>query len=257
MRFDSREVRWFFSGAPPDEVVSWFRTVRPWPVESGPGSMEWPREPRDDVYLVLRGRGDLGIKLRDEPAPDGPGPLIEFKGRTTEPGPTTTVRDRRGGPVDGRVEDWVKWSFTREQLPAGIPALFHGSAAQRVRKRRLLRLVRLEAGGEAVEVSTETEEPYRSLAFELTRVECAGREFWTLGLEANPVDSGMALDFEVGCGRLLARWPGDPPLSAERSVGYAAWLAGAGPVEPPATPAGPGAGSGSRTGPSSDERDGP
>lgn len=230
MRFGSLEVRWFFAGTPApdaaageDPVVSWFRTSRPLPTEGAGGVPAWPRGWREDVYGVLAGHDDLGMKWRRE-ADGGSGEeRFEFKGRVAHLGDVSL-----GVGPQARLERWMKWSVPASAAPPGVLLPFEtgrGAGLVTVRKRRMLRTVRLDDDGGAAEITTAGSPPTvrRGLEFELTRGEAGGEPFWTLAAEAFPWEPRVREHFARLVTRLLEGWPG-PPLALERSLSYPAWL---------------------------------
>jgi hypothetical protein len=220
MRFHTHECRWFFDGPPPSDVVGWFREVTPWQRDPGVESPAWPSRWREDRYLTLSGRDDLGIKSRSEPAHGGGlWARMEIKGRAAELGHVELAAG-----VDGLVERWVKWSHPADGVPAALRAMMTGPDAVTVRKKRLLRRVRLRPGDLAVEIPPEVPPPGRGLSVEVTHVEAEGRAFWTVGLEAHPWEEGIHVAFVVTAASLFESYPGTSPLGVDRSWSYPAWL---------------------------------
>jgi hypothetical protein len=86
----SMEVRWFFEGQIPAEVVKWFHA-------SDHAPQDEPE--RIDVYLALPDTDDLGVKLRA-------GKNVEVKRRLAGVG----VVDVWPGS-EGYLEKWAKWSY--------------------------------------------------------------------------------------------------------------------------------------------------
>lgn len=165
---------------------------------------------RQDRYLARPGCTGLGIKIREG--------RLEVKGRLAVDG---LAGFGRAG--EGCVESWAKWSLSPD--PRGGAWWQHlaqdeaGAGLVTVAKHRWLWSGALgtDPGPNAPQIQVE-----------VTRLRC-GRggqtEAWTLGVEAAP----------------LAAWPGDhftevttslldgaalPGLTASRSMGYPAWLAG-------------------------------
>ena len=67
LSFRTREVRWFVDHPVP-QVQRWFEELPP---------TSYTRESREDIYLVLPGRSDLGLKFREN--------RLELKFRLGEP----------------------------------------------------------------------------------------------------------------------------------------------------------------------------
>ena len=223
MRLHTHETRWFFTGPPPDPVVEWFRDCTPWPRAEGVTRPEWPAEWREDRYLALVGRDDIGIKSRTEPDGEGHvGTLVEFKGRTVELGVVELAR----GAV-GVADQWIKWSYGEDEVPGALVGVFDSGPAPAVhvvRKKRLLRAVALTPGKHPVEIPEARLPPTRGLDVELTRVRLGASEHWTLGLEASPVDPDISRNFVATARPFLEAYPGEPALTEAASLSYPAWL---------------------------------
>jgi hypothetical protein len=194
----SAETRWFFSGRVPHEIDDWFLAGRRRVPHRGAD------EARVDHYLVSPGCDRVGVKLRNEV-------LLEIKTAIGNPQRLTLVPG-----IEGYLETFLKWSCPDRSV-AGIE-----SADPRpwvpVRKNRSLLTASLPAGCHA----------------ELTRIELTGALHWTFALEAiGPVEHAHALLLE--CGNRFFELRGTPPLALtlERSLSYAAWLAGSAARRPP------------------------
>lgn len=219
MGLASHECRWFFSGSPGPEVETSFRAAGDWP---GSESPEWPEDWREDTYLLIPGSTDMGIKWRIEKPGEGQqGGRLEFKGLTARMG----LCDFGGGSV-GFVERWMKWSYSRGT--ADFQRLLGDPASRRIRveKKRILRKIRLDALGRDEEVPLKGTGSIldRGLQIELARVRVKGNEFWTLGFEAFPDDSGLPEAFHRNVTGFLADFRAGAPLTAPNSMSYPGWL---------------------------------
>lgn len=109
MPLASQEVRWFLEGNIDrhQSLKHWFEREVAAPRRDG-GSLLWWQQ-RVDVYLMLTGSADMGIKWREG--------KLQIKGRVSACG--TEVF---GGRHQGAVERWMKWSYDR--VPAAYRALF-------------------------------------------------------------------------------------------------------------------------------------
>ncbi len=226
MHFSSLEVRWFVEGTldPVGPEVEWFRHASVSADQgagrtNSSGGRDWPDRPRVDTYLSVLGRDDIGIKARREV--DAAAWRDEFKGRIGfEP-------DVGFGPVAvGRVERWIKWSWSggdgvgaAEVTPA---ASTHRSV--RVSKWRLLRRFRIASDGRHREVADVAMPMDRGIGVELTRLDVGGRPWWTLGFEAFPAGIDLAAEFTPMVSCALDGAPFGGMLDSERSYGYPAWL---------------------------------
>lgn len=172
------EARWFVRGPLPETARDWFDALGP-PVEASS---------RADRYLAPASDA-LGVKVREG--------RVEAKRRASTLGPL------QAGSSGGRLEAWVKWSFTlaEDAAPDWVE----------VRKTRWQR--RLEAAGGAC-------------ALELAEVTVDGAAWWSVCLEAEgPDDDARRAALGVAARRWLGR--GDAPaLPVGASAGYPAWLRG-------------------------------
>ena len=199
--FPTVEVRWFYQGPIPPEVLAWFQ-------RGGQG----PEEPscRVDYYLRLADRDSLGIKLREG--------RLEVKQRCRQYG-VVRFHER----VVGRVEHWRKWSFALARADGGLAGLAVPAPAWvEVRKERRLRTYRLTGDGEVVAVRAE-DCPVQGCDWELTAVRAGDEAWWSVCFEAfgggpalretlvlvarHVLDGGVPRGFDVG-----------------HSYGYAGWL---------------------------------
>ncbi len=215
----SHEVRWFFEG-PANQHASlkrWFETVASIPRNSDVGMPVWKGrlngEP--DVYLVVPGSDDMGIKWREGE--------LQIKGRVSSFGTQVFC-----GRHQGKIERWVKWSYS--DMPAAYKRLFVGGkepglVTASVRKTRALRKVRLDTmTGKAQEVDAQTFVD-RGLGFELTDLEVAGKAYCSLAFEAFPNDSAMDAAFTQAVEYFLDGLK-ELDLTAACSQSYPAWLGG-------------------------------
>ena len=218
MALSTLEARWFLPG-PLEEtgpgVEAWFRT-RPIDAGGGPAQVAWDPAPpawRQDRYLVLPGEDDMGIKWREG--------RLEIKGREAALGYVAFAP-----AIAGLCERWIKWSYAGEAIERRCRALFHGGATPGivvVEKRRLQRLLALDAAGAATEIRGR-EPRARGVNVELAQVRLAGpRAYWSLAFEAFPGDAGMAAPFSRIVARFLEGCPARP-LVAEQSMAYPRWL---------------------------------
>jgi hypothetical protein len=210
--FASRELRWFFEGplsAHPD-LEEWFLGCAPFDTADGVTSPAWQprRDNAPDVYLLLPGQEDMGIKWREG--------LLQIKGLVESLG----EREFCGMHV-GSVERWIKWSYAR--LPDGYADLFDSPAVETaaVHKVRSTRLVDL-ATETPVEVSPDTF-LVLGMAVELTRIATGDKEYCSLGFEAFPDPRVTDATFDTAVARFL-RSLAAVRLDAAGSMSYAAWL---------------------------------
>ena len=197
MRYTTVELRWFLPGPLPLPVLDWFGSL-------GSGMAAPP--PRTDRYLVLRGRDDLGIKLREG--------RLEIKGRTAELGAC-----RLGPRVVGEVEAWCKWSLAAEEAQAPMRVLdADPESGVPVRKDRALRrFVTTEAGVREAPLAT-----LEGCQVEATSLEAPFGVWWTIALEAL-VGPAPGLEPLATIGEhVLADFP--DTLGERDSRSYPGWL---------------------------------
>lgn len=163
-----------------------------------------------DIYLLLPGCGDMGIKWREG--------TLQIKGRVEDLGPR-----RMGTRHRGRVQRWIKWTF--EEVPAAYRSLFssgarHGLATAAVSKTRALRMISLDAG-EPVEVMPG-DVLQRGVGYEMTDLELDGKRCCSIAFEAFPDDAVTAAGFDAVLTGFLEELP--VPLDAGASMSYPEWL---------------------------------
>ena len=181
----SLEMRWFFEGKSNQHksLRHWFETMKceHIPKEPDVGVPEWKPRINDqpDVYLLVPGGSDMGIKWREG--------QLQIKGCISSLG--TQVFS---GRHQGRVQRWIKWSYVK--LPISYQQLFFSNKAHElmtvsVKKNRALRRLRLDTfTGEAREVGANTL-INRGLGFELTDLEVDGKPYCSVAFEAFPGDT--------------------------------------------------------------------
>jgi hypothetical protein len=190
----TREIRWFFEQDRPG-LRAFYEGLSP---------VQYRRETRVDVYMILPGREDLGIKIRQG--------RLELKFRTA--GPETTIISPG---IRGRAETWEKHGF--ELLPDRIPLALPGdSDASRisVSKDRWVTLVRVADG----QLHFEIPGPLNpgSIQMEYTRIRFKGQQWYTLGFEW---PEGRPFDLPES---FLSKWVLPEGLSEGISRGYPDFL---------------------------------
>jgi hypothetical protein len=215
--FASYEVRWFFEGQANQHasLKHWFETVVPIPKASGVGAPVWKGrlDEQPDVYLLVPGSDDMGIKWREGE--------LQMKGRLSSLGTHVFC-----GRHQGKIERWIKWSYAN--TPEAYQRLFLGAqetglVTASVQKTRALRKVRLDTlTGTAQEVDAQALVD-RGLGCELTDLEVAGKAYCSLAFEAFPDDSAMDGAFMQAVESFLDGLTG-VHLGAAHSWSYPAWL---------------------------------
>lgn len=192
------EVRWFFEGQPPKNVLSWFN--------GGGGGLV---EERRDTYR-LDGQVDIGVKRRY-------GATLELKLRLQPPVPFVASHD-----LDGRLELWQRWSPADGRIYLNDQMIWV-DVDKTVIKRRFGR------DGHEVPLTHETRAmDGQGCDAEIAIVSVEGQTAWTFAFAAfgAPLDDHHDL-LRAAWGTLI----GDVPrpnrlqLSPERSHGYPEWMA--------------------------------
>ena len=213
--FSSREIRWFFDGSLQENagLTQWFRSAEPFARRGDvpAPALQGRLDDAPDVYLLLPGHADMGIKWREG--------LLQIKGRVASVGATKYC-----GRHEGVVERWIKWSYA--DLPDQYRALFDAGRGRRtvsVSKTRAVRLVDLRQGlAGAAEVDLKTWLDC-GIAAEITDIEVGNKQHCTLGFEAFP-DSAITREvFDDAVAGFLDAL-GEPVLRAGQSMSYPAWL---------------------------------
>ena len=219
MALSTLETRWFFPGLLEETgtgVEAWFRAHAFG--SGGPAPLAWDPAPpawRRDRYLVIPGQDDMGIKWREG--------RLEIKGREAELGRVTFAP-----VIDGVCERWIKWSYAGAAIERRFFGLFHDEAAQGlalVEKRRLQRLLALDAAGASMEVD-RGEPRTRGVNVELAKIRVPGapnEAHWSLAFEAFPGDPQMSEPFKAVVAAFLEGCPA-LPFATERSMAYPRWL---------------------------------
>jgi hypothetical protein len=190
------ELRWFFDGALPTEVRSWF---------TGRGTCFV--EKRRDTYR-LDGQVDIGVKRRF-------GKILELKLRLRPPEPFTI-----GYELDGRLETWQRWSPADGRIYLSENTIWV-DVDKTVIKREF------DRDGREVPMADEI----GPLTGEGCHVEIAalavnGRPAWTFAFAAFGPPEGHRRSLENAWRDLVGEQPRPPRLRLRRetSCGYPEWM---------------------------------
>lgn len=198
--FPTVEVRWFYAGPIPTEVLEWFQWEA-WTPEDQPY--------RVDRYLRLEGMRSLGIKLREG--------RLELKQRHRSYG--IVHFDER---ISGFVESWRKWSFGTTESGARLDILLAPDSSWiDVQKERKLRRYQLAKDGWVV--SDLERYPPQGCNLELTSIMIGQRPWYSLGLEAFGDEGRLVEDLHTVAQHALVQGAA-PTLSHKDSYSYPAWL---------------------------------
>ena len=192
--FRTREVRWFVN-QPVPQVPGWFEELPP---------TAYTRESREDIYLVLPGRSDLGVKFREN--------RLELKYRLGESRPEAIAPG-----ITGSFESWEKMGF---QFNPGISAhaLPEESMASRVPVRKQRLATQIEQTGTGVNYHPLGAEVQKSVQLEYTGLQVFGSSWYTVGLEWPDTD-GISLPV-----RLLSGILPSAVFQVSSSMGYPEFL---------------------------------
>ena len=209
----SMEVRWFLRGdMPRKKIQDWFKSG-----SDQLGRMPFSDESRDDIYLSLTKTTDLSIKMRA-------GKNLEIKQRKIDAG-MQVLKDGS----QGRVEQWVKWSFSiPEKNEKGemlmVPDISSPEGSWTVvQKRRLLRKFEVKVGDIIEAVDAIKIRPKQGCNLDIAWIEAGGQKWWSLGFESfgnlDTVEKNLLLVLNY----VLAD-PAFPTLQAANSFAYPTWL---------------------------------
>jgi hypothetical protein len=196
--YPTMEVRWFYRGRIPAEVVAWYSRIGPSPEEQ-PGRM--------DHYLRLADNDSLGIKLREG--------RLEIKQRTGRP-EVVDFHPR----VSGVVERWRKWSFPLAENETALTG--PESTWVAVEKRRRLRRYRV-TGDKQVQAAPGEAKLVGGCELELTRLKAVDQQWWSLCFEAFGDEANLEAYLRLSVQHVVRKTE-PPALDIKDSRSYPAWL---------------------------------
>ena len=204
MQIFTLEVRWFFEGFPDKGFTDWFNHGNPilWDII----------EDRTDIYLVVPGSINMGIKFR------GDEKFFEIKGRRSIIGIQEFTPT-----VFGVMERWIKWSYDVSQSDEWIDGILHSATGQvRVTKQRFQRKFNFGKDNEPHEIELSELSDIGVYA-EITKLTVQKNNYWSVGFEAFPYYSISSESFV----KLVSMTLEDSPMSMDlkQSLSYPAWLA--------------------------------
>lgn len=204
----SAEIRWFVPGTPAKKVLTWFEA----------GEALEPEGKRIDNYLMFADCDTVGVKLRNQKK-------FEIKSRVSDSRPLALV----GLGINGRTDQWVRWSFDSEGLTALEGELKQSGRWVQVIKDRYLRKFSADSGN-VVEVPPKQEPfPDSGCNVELTLIEVqADPKLWfSLGFEAFGSSGSVAKILNDTLESFFKAHGSMPEhnLSGRESMSYPTWLA--------------------------------
>lgn len=198
------ELRWYFRGPLPHEVLRWFQAPALGSLLQGPKT-------RTDTYLIGPGCGTVGVKHREG--------KIQTKVRLDE----REFQDT-SGRVKGIAQVWDKWSW---ELPDG-DGTFGGHDGidpqgpwVDVTKDRRRHWYILEEDGSLT--STANDDDKADLGVELTTIKVLDQQWWTIAFDAFGGEGRNEEVLSKGLDWIFANYPLDPPMR-EDSTSYPGWL---------------------------------
>ena len=197
------EIRWFVAGILSAETLSWFSS----------GHRPEMATAQVHEYLLFPGCDSVGVKFRED--------RFEIKAKLGVSPPISLVMG-----IQGRSEEWIKWSLLTTGLPMLGPALRQSGTWLKVRKERNQRIFSAESGN--LQEVPAGSLPVAGCNIELTRIEVAAdpSSWFTLGFEAYGSPSARAGILEEGID-LFFKAQGQAPgidLTEAHSFGYPTWL---------------------------------
>jgi hypothetical protein len=215
----SHEVRWFFKGSIDAHPLlkSWVENSSPVKKREPVSPPKWAGRADDapDVYIVVPGSSDMGIKWREG--------QLQIKGLQSSLGTQLFA-----GPGEGRVERWIKWSYQGPPIKQAFADWFvktgsGGPVRVEVFKKRCLRKVRMDTlSGEKEEVDASYLVD-RGGNLEVTDLRVGSESFCSVAFETFPDDSAMHSAFTHFVNLFLQGLQG-AELSESNSMSYPAWL---------------------------------
>ncbi len=165
--FQTAEIRWFFKGDIPKEILDWFYDT---------GFEPDKQAQRTDYYLILPDNDSLGIKLREG--------SLEFKqrfGKSEE-----FIFDNS---IGGYLEYWQKWSFELTDYPAVINDIpTYPESWIGVVKERSLQMFGISEDGKIFQSPTGVF-LHNGCGWELTKIQIKGRneKWWSSSISHAPL----------------------------------------------------------------------
>jgi hypothetical protein len=194
------EIRWFNNGNLPEEIVHHLKQL--------PGKFEGHPE-RTDVYFLLKGAPDLGIKLREG--------RVELKKRTS------VHDDYDFSGISGQVESWRKWSIQATgELNPFHPMFQNPKHWVNIRKTRSLVKFGI-TNNEMLVLPPEDRYPENGITLEASVLEMKKVTWWTVGLECYGAPENVhtyLLNFAPKILKNLAV----KGFSRSNSFGYPEWI---------------------------------
>jgi hypothetical protein len=200
--FNTIELRWFYPGELPLEILDWF---------AGKGTPLNSPDSRADIYLQPV-TADVGVKLRQG--------NFELKYRQQQLGSLSI-----GENLTGQVETWSKW-ICADDLPDRLTPtkIAERSGWVRVEKVRYQRWYRVEFD-RICHLRAIAAPQDGATAIEVTGLKVVDRAWWTIACEYLGDNLQLEEQFQVLVAHLLDDCP-LPRSTTAISCGYPQWLMG-------------------------------
>lgn len=201
--FQTAEIRWFFKGDIPKEVLDWFYDTDFEPDKQAQ---------RTDYYMILPDNDSLGIKLREG--------RLEFKqrfGMSEE-----FIFDKS---IGGCLEYWQKWSFELADYTAVINDIqTYPESWIGVVKDRSLQMFSISEDGKIFQSPTDVLS-HNGCGWELTKLHIKGKneKWWSIGFEALGNEDQFRNTLVMIADHILSTSKGIL-LDLSNSFGYPNWL---------------------------------
>jgi hypothetical protein len=201
--FSSAEIRWFYPGHVPPEVMRWFKNA----------GIHLNQQPeRIDYYLEVPQSDFLGLKFREG--------RVELKQRYGE-----IEKWRCHDSVIGWIEYWTKWGYEVKDLEAARATIRdHPGSWNGVVKNRSLHLYEITDRGR-ISGCLPGIFPPMGCGWEVTQIRLEGdkRSWWSMGFEAFGPAEKLRYALLEAINHVM------PPtevieLAPENSYGYPHWL---------------------------------
>lgn len=197
------EVRWFYRGTLPEEILRWFQ-------QDQLGEHLAPPEEREDWYLYSPENDYMGIKLRQG--------RLEIKWRIAELGVV-----HFGDSVEAKAEKWGKWLCEDPTAQSFQPTDVMGEKAwigvKKVRWQRQYQVL----PGKPITAVPVNESIDQGCTVELTQLSINGDTWWSLAFEAVGEDDKLMDTLQAIANWVFKTYSG-LELQAEDSFAYPRWL---------------------------------
>ena len=206
-----REIRWFFNGMVDRTAWDWFNSI------TAEHCVE--AYPRQDIYLVVTDRDDIGLKVREG--------RFEIKTRDK----AGIGRSFNDGKIGGVYEDWKKETWDYKDRIGEISTPFEEGNRVRIVKARTQ--LKFEFNSSRLTPVRMDLYPDSAIILEITELfsQAISKEAkdrgdylapvrgWTIGCEAIAKSGDIEQVFMKGISEIFKSYNG-PDLKEERSYGY-------------------------------------